>query len=107
MPEAVKSATSYRQEQAQATRDRIRAAARRLFAVEGYRMTSVAAIAAEAGVAERTIYAAFGAKREILSAICEAWLEDAHARELVGALLNIADGLTRKCAAMRPSRSMT
>ena len=75
---------TYREEQAQATRDRICAAARRLFGRDGYRMTSVAAIAAEAGVAERTVYAAFGAKREILSAICEAWLEDARARELVG-----------------------
>ena len=86
MSDAVKrGGRTYREEQAQATRDRICVAARRLFAVEGYRMTSVAAIAAEAGVAERTVYAAFGAKREILSAICEAWLEDAHARELVAA----------------------
>jgi AcrR family transcriptional regulator len=86
MSDAVKRGRrTYREEQAQATRDRICVAARRLFAVEGYRMTSVAAIAAEAGVAERTVYAAFGAKREILSAICEAWLEDAHARELVAA----------------------
>ncbi len=85
MPDAVKSAPTYRQEQAQATRKRISAAARRLFAVEGYRMTSVAAIAAQAGVAERTVYAAFGAKREILSVICEDWLEDANARELVAA----------------------
>ena len=86
MSDAVKrGGRTYREEQAQATRDRICVAARRLFAVEGYRMTSVAAIAAEAGVAERTAYAAFGAKREILSAICEAWLEDAHARELVAA----------------------
>lgn len=45
----------------------------------------MAAIAAEAGVAERTVYAAFGAKREILSAICDVWLEEANARELVAA----------------------
>ncbi len=79
----VKPPSTYRQEQAAATRTRIAAAARRLFGEAGYQMTSVAAIAAEAGVAERTVYAAFGAKREILSAICDAWLEDAHARELV------------------------
>lgn len=76
--------SGYRQEQAQATRDRIATAARKLFAVDGYRMTTVAAIAREAGVADRTVYSAFGAKREILSAICEKWLEDAHAREIVG-----------------------
>ena len=46
----------------------------RLFGVHGYRMTSMAAIAQEAGVAERTVYTVFGAKREILSAICETWL---------------------------------
>ena len=93
MPDAVKTGPTYRQEQAQATRDRICAAARRLFAAEGYRMTSVAAIAAEAGVAERTVYTAFGAKREILSALCEAWLEDAHARELVAAAVAEPDPL--------------
>lgn len=75
---------SYRQQQAQATRDRIAAAARRLFAVDGYRMTTMAAIAQEAGVGDRTVYSAFGTKREILSAICETWLEEAHAREIVG-----------------------
>jgi AcrR family transcriptional regulator len=82
---------TYRDEQAQATKDRICAAARRLFAAEGYRMTSVAAIAAEAGVAERTVYAAFGAKREILSAICEQWLEDARATDLVAAAVAESD----------------
>jgi AcrR family transcriptional regulator len=85
MVDAVKARSTYRQEQARATRERIAAAARALFAVHGYRMTSMAAIAQEAGVAERTVYTAFGAKREILSAICETWLEDARAREIVAA----------------------
>jgi len=85
MVDTVKARSTYRQEQARATRERIAAAARALFAVHGYRMTSMAAIAQEAGVAERTVYTAFGAKREILSAICETWLEDAHAREIVAA----------------------
>jgi AcrR family transcriptional regulator len=93
MAEAVNTGVTYRQEQAQATRDRICLAARRLFAVEGYRMTSVAAIAQEAGVAERTVYAAFGAKREILSALCETWLEEAHARELVAAAVAEPDAM--------------
>ena len=107
MPDAVKSGKrTYREEQAQATRDRICAAARRLFAAEGYRMTSVAAIAAEAGVAERTVYAAFGAKREILSAICEAWLEDAHARELVEAAVAERDPATTIRLAARFLRAL-
>lgn len=38
-------------------------------------------IAAEAGVAVRTVYSAFGTKRQILSLICERWLEHAQARE--------------------------
>lgn len=78
---------NYRQEQAAATRARIADAARRLFSTNGYGATSIAAIAAEAGVAVRTVYAAFGAKREILSLICERWLDAAHAREGVGAVL--------------------
>ena len=84
-PPPAPAALTYRQEQALATRDRIQAAARRLFARDGYRMTTMAAIGAEAGVATRTVYTAFGAKREILSAICETWLEEAHAREIVAA----------------------
>jgi AcrR family transcriptional regulator len=78
---------TYRQLQAQATRDRIADAARRLFAADGYGATSMDAIAREAGVAARTVYAAFGAKREILSLICERWLEQAGARELAGQVI--------------------
>ena len=69
MTDAVKAPSTYRQEQARATRDRIAAAARALFAVDGYRMTSMAAIAQKAGVAERTVYTSFGAKREIQAII--------------------------------------
>lgn len=82
-PSTEPMALTYRQEQALATRDRIQAAARRLFARDGYRMATMSAIAQEAGVAPRTVYTAFGAKREILSAICERWLEEAHAPEIV------------------------
>lgn len=78
---------SYRQQQAAQTRARIADAARRLFGTDGYNATSIAAIASEAGVAVRTVYAAYGTKREIISAICERWLADAGARELAGAVL--------------------
>ena len=81
MAGAVKTGPTYRQEQAAATRARIADAARKLFAVTGYGSTSIQAIAAEAGVAVRTVYSAFGSKREILSLICERWLEQGHARE--------------------------
>ncbi len=95
MPSPVKPRSTYRQEQAQATRDRIADAARRLFATRGYGATSMETIAEEAGVAVRTIYAAFGAKREILSLICERWLEEAHARELAGEVFGEPDPVKR------------
>ncbi|HEY5853824.1 MAG TPA: TetR/AcrR family transcriptional regulator [Aldersonia sp.] len=80
MAPGVKGST-YRQQQAMQTRERIADAARLLFARNGYSATSIDAIASEAGVAVRTVYTTFGAKREILSAICERWLEQARARE--------------------------
>jgi AcrR family transcriptional regulator len=73
--------SSWRQEQAAATRRRIAEAAQQLFASEGYAVTSIDRIAQESGVAVRTVYSAFGSKREILSEICEAWLSRAQARE--------------------------
>jgi AcrR family transcriptional regulator len=91
----VKPQPTHRQRQAQATRDLIADTARRLFAAQGYGATSMETIAREAGVAARTIYAAFGAKREILSRICERWLEQAGARELAGQVLGEPDPVRR------------
>jgi AcrR family transcriptional regulator len=91
----VKARSTYRQIQAQATRERIADAARRLFATDGYGATSIETIADEAGVAVRTVYAAFGAKREILSLICERWIEEAGARELAGQVLGEVDPVRR------------
>lgn len=90
---------SLRQEQAEATRRRIAQAARHLFATRGYSNTSMEAVAREAGVAPRTVYTVFGAKREILSAICEAWLEDARARERAQQVMALQDPLERLHAA--------
>lgn len=87
MARPVKPVSSYRQVQAGATRDRIADAARGLFATQGYGCTSIEAIAAAAGVATRTVYSAFGVKREILSRICERWLEQARAAELAREVL--------------------
>src|SRR5215218_5158239 len=99
MRRPVKTQSTYRQQQAAATRERIAEAARRLFATAGYGSTSMEAIAAEAGVAVRTVYAAFGAKREILSLICERWLERARARERAAEVLAEADPVRRLRAA--------
>lgn len=95
MPSPVKPRPTYRQLQAQATRERIAATARRLFGTDGYGATSMEAIAREAGVTTRTVYAAFGTKREILSFICERWIEEAGARELAGQVLGEADPVRR------------
>jgi AcrR family transcriptional regulator len=55
-------------EQARATRGRIVEAATRLFLRDGFLTTTMAAIAAEAGVAVQTLYLAFANKTAILSA---------------------------------------
>jgi AcrR family transcriptional regulator len=92
VPEAVKT---YRQVQAAETRIRIARAARRLFAAQGYGATSIDAIAKEAGVATRTVYSAFGTKREILSLICDRWLQEAGAIERAEQVFAIADPVDR------------
>lgn len=79
----VKARVPYRQLQAEETRRRIAASARRLFAERGYGSTSIDAIAEDVGVAVRTVYAAFGNKMAILGAICEAWLKEADVLTLV------------------------
>ena len=69
----VKPSRSYdsprRREQAAATRAEILAAAQRLFEERGYARTSMAAIAAEARVALKTVYLAFETKRGLLLAL--------------------------------------
>jgi AcrR family transcriptional regulator len=55
-----------RRQQAEETRERVLAAAAALFERGGFDRSSVAAIAAEAGVSEETVYAHFGNKRTLL-----------------------------------------
>ncbi len=79
MPDAVNGpahkSRSYRsplrEEQARQTSKAILAAARRLFTEHGYAATTVAEIAAEAGVAVDTVYAAVGAKPVIFRLLLE------------------------------------
>jgi AcrR family transcriptional regulator len=70
---SVKGPRSYdsklRKEQARQTRARILDAAQNLFAEHGYANTTVAAIAAAAGVAVDTVYATFGNKAGVLHAL--------------------------------------
>jgi AcrR family transcriptional regulator len=74
MPDSVKSRTyrsPLRDERARQTRSSILAAARRLFTKQGYAATTVAQIAAEAGVAVDTVYAAVGAKSVLFGLLLE------------------------------------
>jgi AcrR family transcriptional regulator len=75
MVRSVKGPRTYvsplRQEQAAATRRAVMHAARRLFETDGYAATSMPAIAAEAGVAVKTLYLAFGSKPDLLRTVWE------------------------------------
>jgi len=70
---AVKSSRRYdsplRREQAAETRARILDSARRLFETHGYAATSMNAVAADAGVALKTVYVAFESKSGLLRAL--------------------------------------
>lgn len=60
-----------RREQARATRADIAAAARRLFMARGWAGTRVRDVAAEAGVAEPTVYAVYGTKAGLALALID------------------------------------
>ncbi len=62
---------SLRQRQAQETKRVIMQAARTLFAQRGYQETSIADIAAEAGVAVPTVYKSVGSKEVIMRSIID------------------------------------
>jgi len=57
---------------AQATRERVVAAAAPLFVAHGYLDTTMAELAGAAGVAVQTLYLAFGSKAAVLAAVWEA-----------------------------------
>ncbi|MEP7046738.1 MAG: helix-turn-helix domain-containing protein [Ilumatobacteraceae bacterium] len=80
---AKRETSSYRQLQAQATKDRIVAAARHLMAERGWAGATIDAIAQEAGVATPTVYAAFGNKRSIVAGMRQAMLRDSKIPEMM------------------------
>ena len=75
--------STYRQLQAQMTKDRIVAAARLLMAQRGWAATTIDAIAGEAGVATPTVYAVFANKRGLLEGMRESMLRDSNSPELM------------------------
>jgi AcrR family transcriptional regulator len=60
-----------RREQARQTREAILETARRLFLLDGFSQTTVAAIAVDVGVSVDTIYKSFGGKSGLVQAICD------------------------------------
>jgi AcrR family transcriptional regulator len=84
MSEAVKRRydSSRRREQAEATRRRIVDAAADLFVANGYGPTTMKEIAEHAGVAVDTVYATFGSKVRVLTAIVDARLAPAGERNV-------------------------
>jgi AcrR family transcriptional regulator len=79
-----------RQRQAEATRQEILQAARRLFVERGYAATTMNDIAAEADVAVQTIYTSCGSKRELALALNDLIDAEAGIAEL-GKQLRAAD----------------
>ena len=76
----VKGSGGYREEQAEATKDRVAAAARGLFAERGFAGTTIIAISRAAGVPAQTIYSAFGTKARILARVSEVWMRETRTR---------------------------
>ena len=73
---------THRQRQALQTRRLIVDAATKLFLERGYGVTTMEAIAAEAGVAVSTVYAIFKNKRAFLRELRSGLLDQAHTREI-------------------------
>ena len=84
MPDVKRSYRSpLRETQARRTRERIVAAAQRLWVRNGFASTTVDAVAGEAGVAVQTVYASFGSKGGILTALLNELEAAAGARTLM------------------------
>jgi len=80
-----------RQEYAQATRQAILDAARKLFAERGYFAAKVDDIAAEARVAPATVYAVTGGKQGLLSELIRIWTTDPVVEATLGQIAEATD----------------
>jgi AcrR family transcriptional regulator len=88
--------SAIRQEQAASTRARILSAAGELFEAQGYARTTIRAVAEHAGVAADTVYATFGSKARLLTALIDLRLVPA------GDVVNVLD--TPEAQAIRAER---
>ncbi len=89
-----------RQAQAAATRADIAAAARRLFLAHGWAGTRVRDVAREAGVAEPTVYAAYGTKTGLALALIDSIEADADPQRTTAELEAAGDDAHRQLAAL-------
>lgn len=87
----VKGHRGYREQQAEATKERVAAAARGLFAERGFAGTTITAISEAAGVPAQTIYSAFGNKARILARVTEVWMRETKTRDLAEAYFEERD----------------
>lgn len=82
---------SRREEYAEATRQAIVQAARRLFSEQGYFSTKVDTIAALARVAPATVYTATGGKHGLLRTLMETWTTDPIVKATIGTMETMDD----------------
>lgn len=74
--------STHRQRQAQATRETVAAAARSLFAEQGYVATTIEAVSEAAKIPVPTIYSAFGNKPAILEEARRLWIAETDVENL-------------------------
>jgi AcrR family transcriptional regulator len=95
-----------RSKQADATRARIAAAARRLILSRGFEAATIGAIARDAGVAVPTVYAVFGSKRRILTELVERAAYGPVFQKLIGQAEGLADPEARLRMVARIARQV-
>jgi AcrR family transcriptional regulator len=98
--------TTSRRQQADQTRDRILEAARRVISRNGFADATFEAIAAEAGVAAPTVYAAYGSKSGILQALMTRAAFNSTYENVVREALESDDPVTRLRFAARIARGI-
>ena len=95
-----------RRAQAGETRRAVVTAARKVFTESGYAAATVDAVAAEAGVSVPTVYAVFGSKPALLSAVVADGGSDSDIRALADQALDEVDPRARLAGAARVVRTI-
>ena len=106
MPEKRVYDSPVRQRQADETRRRIAAAARRLLEETGYAGMTIPAVAKAAGVAVPTVYAIFGSKKGIVAELLDAARFGEAYQSLIAQVMQITDPLERLAFAPRFARQI-